>query len=190
MVELDGTTHDCPSKISLLQVPSTLIHNCRKLPARVVCLGDFSYRRIAFAAAWYELSIFLGSKHTHTYITHLHQWNSSPALFPFQSRQQIGRLVQRINVFYLATEGAGDLLFCLALVLLIILGICFAEFTVWLDTVVLKGGMCAVFFIFTTSSYFSFQDLVTFGFHLLVVLLLIIVPSNSAVWAGRLQHTG
>ncbi|KAG5558644.1 hypothetical protein RHGRI_008554 [Rhododendron griersonianum] len=34
-----------------MQVPSTLIPNCRKLPARVACLGDFSYRRIAFAAA-------------------------------------------------------------------------------------------------------------------------------------------
>lgn len=36
--------------------------------------------------------------------------------------------------------------------------------------------MLVFFFFFTTSSYFSFQDLVTFGFHLLVVLLLIIVP--------------
>ncbi|KAE9464838.1 hypothetical protein C3L33_03257, partial [Rhododendron williamsianum] len=48
----------CPSGLELVQfqikeqVPSTLIPNCRKLPARVACLGDFSYCRIAFAAAW------------------------------------------------------------------------------------------------------------------------------------------
>lgn len=31
---VDGTTHDRACKISLLQVPSTLIHNCIILPAR------------------------------------------------------------------------------------------------------------------------------------------------------------